>query len=293
MKILLVSLFLLLPTTAFAQAEPSAEAVVALQRIYAANLMGQGTRPGLDAQLDAIAAPANVRDFFRAGLRGAPVLASEYLALPDREALEMVFAVDSVHQASDEGTDLLEVARAALAGERDVRRLAHNYYRMLFRLASNKVRPFDLSGYDFDPLAYTGGDAELAAIFYLEAMKMSQSHIWGLLNIANPPNYAGAAEILANFPRFNGEPYYAFTAVDPGDFSAYIAGSYRPYRPYYINEHYKTLLYHLRTLMETGGSREAAVDLVSRSIITRPKYHQYFETPDVLARLSSQVNGSN
>lgn len=293
MKLLLVSLLSLLPYVVFAQDAATAAAVVELQQIYAANLMGQGEQPGLDEQIEDTGVPEPVAAFFRAGLQGAPVLAPEYLTLPEREALEIIFAVDSVHQVSRSGAEPLEVAQAALAAKHDLHQLAHIYYGMLFAFVGNKVRPFDLSGYDFDPLAYTGGDTELAAIFYLEAMRMSQKHIWGLLNIAKPPNFAGAADMIAGFPRFNGEPYYAFTAVDPGDFSAYMGGAYQPYRPYYVNELYKTLLYHLRVVMETGGRREAVVDLVSRSIISRPAYHQYFEAPDALATLASQVNGSH
>lgn len=294
MKSLLALLFCLIPCAVSAQSEADVQTAVDLQQIYASNIMGQGDRPGLDEQIEATGAPEPVAAFFRAGLRGAPVLSPEYLTLPDRDALKLIFAVDSVHQTSgdDPRPDPAGVARAALSDEHDIRRLAHNYYRMLFTLVGNKVRPFDLSGYDFDPLTYTGGDAELAAVFYLEAMRMSRKHIWGLLNIASPPNSSGAAEMIAGFPRFGGEPYYAFTAVDPGDFSAYMAGRYQPYRPYYINELYGLLLSHLRVLMETGASREDAVEFVTRSIINQPQYHQYFEAPDVLASLSAQVNGN-
>ena len=295
MNRLLVCLLLLLPSVAVAQDEATVSAVVELQTLYGANLMGGGAQPDLDARLAASGASPAVAAFFGAGLRGAPVLAPEHLALPDRETLEVIYAVDAVHQTSrdEPRPDPASVAREALVREHDVHLLAHNYYGMLFTFVGNKVRPFDLSGYDFDPLSYTGGDAELAAIFYLEAMEMSQKHIWGLLNIAQPPNYSGAAEMIAGYPRFNGQPYYAFKGLDPGEFEAHLDGETRPYRAHYVNELYKTLLYHLRVIMEAGGTRDEAVNLIKRSAISRPEYHRYFESPEVLASLLAQAGQSN
>lgn len=291
MRSLALLLLVLAPWAASAQTDAEVDAVVGLQQIYAANLMGQRENADLDRLIAATGAPEPVAAFFRDGLRGAPVLAREHLVLPDRETLAMIVAVDSVHQTSfdEPRPDPADVARASLAASHDLHQLAHQYYQILFTFVGNKVRPFDLSGYDFEPLAYTDGDAELAAIFYLEAMRMSQKQIWGLLNIANPPNFSGAAEMIAGYPTFDGRPYYAFTALDPGDFSAYIGGDYTPYRAYYINDLYATLLYHLRVMSETGGSREAMVALVSESAISTPEYYPYCEAPAVLASLAAQA----
>lgn len=263
---------------------PTAEAVVALQALYGGHIMGQGVPDGLDEEIAATGAPEAVQAFFRAGMRGADLLDDAHLRLPARETLEVMFAVDSLHQVSRETDTPGDVAEAALAAaaDHDLRRLASTYYRMLFVLVGNKVRPFDLSAMDFTPLAYTD-DPQLAAVFYLEAMRMSQSHIWGLINVPSPPNFAGAAELIAVFPQFDGQPYYAYTNVDPGAFLTHAGGDYQPYRDYYIDDLYETLLYHVACTINTTGSRAVISEVVSRSIISRPEYHAYFEDPGMLA----------
>ncbi|MEL6615964.1 MAG: hypothetical protein AAFQ43_09510, partial [Bacteroidota bacterium] len=215
------------------------------------------------------------------------------LTLPERETLEMMFAVDSLHQVSRDVDDRAATAQTALdaAAAHDLRRLVSSYYRVLFLLVGNKVRPFDLSGYDLTPLAYTG-DEDLAAVFYLEAMRMCGTQIWCLINVPNPPNFAGAADLIAVYPRFDGEPYYAYAAVDPGAFDTYAGGEYQSYRGYYLPKLYETLTYHVLSVINTTRSQEEVREIVGRSIMADPAYDRYSDEPAMMPGLREAILGT-
>ncbi len=165
--------------------------------------------------------------------------------------------------------------------------LVDNYYSMLFACYGNKVKPFDMSKINFDLNSYGLKDDTEKSIFFLEVMRLCGLQIWGFINIAKPPKYDLAMEIINKFPRFNSLPYYQYLDLNFPDFQINIESQEKvqSYKDYYIDKYYETLLNHLTCLSETNQDNEKINDLVLGSLLKEENFYKYSKNEKILKKI--------
>lgn len=217
------------------------------------------------------------------------LLKSQYLLVPSEPALKNIYLIERISSNMREETsignnELIDSLHKATIPRYE---LVNNYYNMLFTGVGNKNKPFDLSKSNLVISEYGLKDEVEKGIFFLNCMDLCGSHIWGYINIVQPPNTKEAMSHIMKFPKINGKPYYQFTDLFFKDFKMVIDEDEGPqsYKTHYLNQYYETLLSHLICLNEEGGSEEEKKDLLLSSILRAEKLYKYSKYKDVLDKL--------
>ncbi|WP_162051444.1 hypothetical protein [Pontibacter pamirensis] len=218
---------------------------------------------------------------------------TEFLKLPDEETLKYVYIIKLINWNIREEKPRDNVELISELTEKEVPRyeLIDSYYDMLFSGIGNKNQPFDLSGINFSTSEYDFRDDTEKGIFFLKAMNLCGTVIWGYMNVVNPQNHKAALENIEKYPRFNGQPYYQYLDFGFPDFEMEIeegkgVGSYKAY---YINKYYDTLLSHLAILSQKKKDRERRTDLILGSILKEKNYYRYSKKKNELEALFTTV----
>jgi hypothetical protein len=211
---------------------------------------------------------------------------AEFLKLPDETTLKYVYIIRRINwnlreEAPKDNNELITEL-----SEKEILRyeLIDNYYDMLFSGVGNKNQPFDLSDVDFQMNKYDLKDDTEKGIFFLKAMDLCGTFIWGYMNIVNPPNYKKALPLIEKYPKFNGQPYYQYLDFGFPDFEMVIVKDKdkESYKSYYLNKYYDTLLAHLECLSQNKKDKEERNDLLLGSILKEENYYKYSKKKDIL-----------
>ncbi len=213
----------------------------------------------------------------------------EFLKLPDEQSMKFIYIIRRItwnisEENPKDNNELISELSDKLIPRYE---LIDSYYDMLFSGVANKNRPFDLSNVNFKMTKYELKDDTEKGIFFLKAMDLCGTSIWGYMNIVKPPNYKKAMQYVELFPKFNGQPYYQYLDFGFADFNMKIVKDKEEesYKAYYINKYYDTLLSHLACLSQKKKQKEARTDLLLGSILKEENYYKYSKKKAVLDSL--------
>jgi len=217
----------------------------------------------------------------------------EFLKLPDETSLKYIYIIRRIswntgeENSKDNNMLIVELLDSAIHRYE----LIDSYYDMLFCGVGNKNQPFDLSEIDFQINKYELQDETEKGIFFLKAMNLCGTVIWGYMNIVKPPNYKKALPLIEKYPKFDGQPYYQYLDFGFPDFEMVITDgeAKESYKSYYLNKYYDLLLSHLECLSQKKKDREKRNDLLLGSILKEEIYYKYSKKKRVLERLFTTV----
>jgi hypothetical protein len=270
--------------------------LIELAKIYRNFMFRNAATETAFEQLDKISASelSTTTKFVRETITSANQLTTkEFLTLPDESALKYIYIVKKVNWNLREEAPRNNNELIAELTDKAVSRyeLIDSYYGMLFSAVGNKNQPFDLSALNFKTNNYGLKDDTEKGIFFLKAMDLCGTSIWGYMNIVNPPNYKKAMSYIKLFPTFNDQPYYQYLDFGFEDFEMQILKD-KPaesYKGYYLNKYYDTLLAHLGCLSQKKKQEKERYDLLLGSILKEERYYKYSKKKTVLDGLFSEV----
>jgi len=217
---------------------------------------------------------------------GNKLTTTEFLKLPDETTLKYVYIIRRINwnlseEAPKDNNELITELSEKVIPRYE---LIDSYYDMLFIGVGNKNQPFDLSDVNFQMNKYDLKDDTEKGIFFLNAMKLCGTLIWGYMNIVKPPNYKKALQLIEKYPKFNGQPYYQYLDFGFPDFEMVIVKDKdkESYKSYYLNKYYDTLLSHLECLSQKKKDKKKRNDLLLGSILKEENYYKYSKKKDVL-----------
>lgn len=218
---------------------------------------------------------------------------TDFLKLPDESTLKYIYIIRRVNWniREEKPKDTNELILELSDSEIPRYELIDCYYDILFSGIGNKNRPFDLSSVDFQMFKYGLQDDTEKGIFFLKAMDLCGTLIWGYMNIVKPPNYKKAMPIIEKYPKFNGQPYYQYLDFGFADFKMKIVKDKEKesYKSYYLNKYYDTLLSHLGCLSQKKKYKEKRTDLLLGSILKENNYYRYSKKKEVLESLFTTI----
>jgi hypothetical protein len=220
------------------------------------------------------------------------LLTPAYLRLPDDAALKQLYIIWQIYaNNTSDAPQPNEPLTDSLMGVSVPRyELVDNYYLLLFRSCGNKNQPFNLSKTDFDLAAYGLRDDTEKGIFFLECMDYCGTMIWGYMNIPKPANTKEALSLIKKYPKFNGQPYYAFDDFFFPDFEMVILDQgVREYKSYYLNKYFETLLSHALCLYQEKAPQEEMQLLLLGSIMRDERLYKYTEYKETLEEIFSEA----
>lgn len=209
---------------------------------------------------------------------GNKLTTTEFLKLSDESTLKYIYIIRRINwnireEAPKDNNELItELSKKEIPRYE----LIDSYYDMLFSGVGNKNQPFDLSDVDFQMNKYDLKDDTEKGIFFLKAMDLCGTLIWGYMNIVKPPNYKKAFPLIEKYPKFNGQPYYQYIDFGFPDFEMVIVKDKdkESYKSYYLNKYYDTLLSHLECLSQKKKDKEKRNDLLLGSILKEENYYK-------------------
>jgi hypothetical protein len=217
---------------------------------------------------------------------GNELTTEEFLKLPDESTLKYIYIIRRINWNIREEVPKDNNELIIEFSEKEIPRyeLIDSYYDMLFSGVGNKNQPFDLSDVDFQMNKYDLKDDTEKGIFFLKAMDLCATLIWGYMNIVKPPNYKKALPLIEKYPKFNGQPYYQYLDFGFPDFDMVIVKDKdkESYKSYYLNKYYDTLLAHLECLSQKKKDKEKRNDLLLGSILKEENYYKYSKKKDIL-----------
>lgn len=218
---------------------------------------------------------------------------TEYLKLPNEETLKYLYIIRRITwNLSEESPKDNNLLITELTKKQVLRyELIDNYYDMLFSGVANKNQPFDLSSINFQMKEYGLKDDTEKGVFFLKAMSLCGTAIWGYMNIVKPPNYSLALNYIEKYPKFNGQPYYQYLDFSFPDFEMEIEKDKgnESYKGYHINKYYNTLLSHFECLNQKKKYREEGKNLLLGSILKEKSYYKYSEKKELLESFFTTV----
>lgn len=211
---------------------------------------------------------------------------NKFLTLPDEETLYHIYIIRrinwNIREEKPKNNDelILELRNKNIPRYE----LIDSYYSMLFSGIGNKNQPFDLSSVDFRIDDYDLKNDTEKGIFFLKAMQLCGTTIWGYMNVVKPPNYKKSLKYIENFPKFNGQKYYQYLDFGFKDFEMEIEKDKgtESYKHYYINKYYQTLLYHMMCLEQKKKYKKERENLLLGSILKEKNYYKYSKNKEIL-----------
>jgi len=263
--------------------------LIDLAKIYRNFMFRNSPTPSIFEQLGEIKSPEliNSTKFIKETITtGNKLTTVEFLKLPDETTLKYIYIIRRINwnireEAPKDNNELITEL-----SEKEIPRyeLIDSYYDMLFSGVGNKNQPFDLSDVNFQMNKYDLKDDTEKGIFFLKAMDLCGTLIWGYMNIVKPPNYKKTLPLIEKYPKFNGQPYYQYLDFGFPDFEMVIVKDKdkESYKSYYLNKYYDTLLAHLECLSQKKKYKERRNDLLLGSILKEENYYKYSKKKDIL-----------
>lgn len=217
------------------------------------------------------------------------ILATKFIERPNDSALLYIYIIRQINYniREEKPEDNNSIIKKLMKKDIPSNELIDCYYEMLFTAYGNKNQPFDLTSTNFELAKYHFRNDTEQAIFFLKAMQLCGTVIWGYINVAKPPNYERAMALVLKYPKFNSSPYYQFLDLNFPDFKMHIESEKKTqsYKEYYINKYYETLLNHLHCLQQQTSYEKNIYDLVLGSILKEEMFYKYSVHEDELKSL--------
>ncbi len=214
------------------------------------------------------------------------LLDKDFLTIPNQNVLKNIFIIRAVNYNFREETDITATELVDSLKEVDIPRyeLVDAYYSMLFAGVGNKNKPFNLSKVNLQIDDYQLKNEVEKGIFFLQCMDLCGTHIWGYMNIVDPPNTAEALSFIKRYPKINEQPYYQHTDLYFKDFEMIIEEDkgMESYKTFYLDKYFETLLSHLISLDKEGGTKEEIRDLLLGSILKEEDLYKYTKHKEIL-----------
>lgn len=214
------------------------------------------------------------------------LISDKFLKLPDEQTLKNLYIIQkiAVNIGEKEAKDNVELLKYWREINIPRYELVENYYSMAFVGIGNKNQPFNLSSKDFIIDNYNLADETEKGIFFLSAMNLCYTEIWGYMNVVKPPNYKKAKSSIDKYPKFNGQKYFEYSSFGFPDFKMQIEKDKEKvsFKDYFINRFYNTLIYHHRCLKKKRRTRKEAENLALSSILKSRNYYDYAKNKDYL-----------
>ena len=290
-KILLVLALILLGSSSFAQIN---EGLIEMGKYYR-QFMFRNSPPASvlkDFEKYNNTELENTANFIKEALTNDNNLMTEkFLIRPDNKDLKYIYIVEHINYnvRKDNPEDNDQLIKELNDKDISDNELVDTYYSMLFDGYGNKIKPYDLSGVNFELNKYGLKNDTEKGIFFLQSMNFNGTTIWGYINIPKPPRYEKAFELISRFPKYNGSLYYQYLDLSFPDFKISIELDKKPqsYKEYYINKYYETLLNHLSCLNALNHSKDEIYDLILGSILKESNYYKYSKKEGELKKLLS------
>jgi hypothetical protein len=263
--------------------------LIELAKIYRNFMFRNSPTASTFEQLEEIKSPEliNSTKFIKETITTSNKLTTaEFLKLPDETTLKYVYIIRRINWNISEEAPKDNNELITELSDKEIPRyeLIDSYYDMLFSGVGNKNKPFDLSNVNFEMNKYDLKDDTEKGIFFLKAMDLCGTLIWGYMNIVKPPNYKKALPLIEKYPKFNGQPYYQYLDFGFPDFDMVIVKDKgkESYKSYYLNKYYDTLLAHLECLSQKKKDKKKRNDLLLGSILKEENYYKYSKKKDIL-----------
>lgn len=215
----------------------------------------------------------------------------KYLTLPDDTTLRSLSIINAVFQNSKKETTVTaeRLIDSLMASGIDRNNLIDDYYRVLFAAVGNKIKSFNMSKVNFTPDEYQLRNATERGIFFLRAMDLCATMIWGYMNIVKPANTKEAVAYIKKFPKVDGRPYYTYTELHFLDFEFLMADSVQSYKNYYVDRYYGLLLNHLICIDAEKAKQQIVDDLLLASVLHDRSLYKYTHHRTVLEQIFYEV----
>jgi len=209
---------------------------------------------------------------------------TEFLSLPDTNTLKYVYAMRKLvkNYKLENPRDNNELLNEIMNKNIDYNNLVCKYYETLYMGIGNKNRPFDMSDVNFELDDYNFKNDTEEAIFFLKAMELFGTMIWGYMNVVKPPNYKLALQYINKYPKFNGQLYYQYLNFNFPDFEVELHETTDSFKKYYLNKYYDTLISHMQCLGQKKKYKEERLNLGLGSILKEEKYYKYSDKKELL-----------
>lgn len=285
MKTLATLLLLVVSSHAFAQLklnDKEFKNLVGLSQAYAAdnNANGEGFDTSVKKFSNAKLKPlVDVMVLLDGGDKS--LLTPKYLSKPSAEALQLWYVVDAVQSSRNDSLNTKtdeQIAKAALAEKVDERLLVHNYYRKLnggIAFLSNEA---DMSATNIDINKLGLKNDTEKGIFFLNMADALITRFRVLNQMKNPDKLM---EFAAKLPKFNGEPYYKFTAFGYDDFEYTNDNGTSTYNTVFAGSYYDALISHFMAAADKEDI-DLAKDIYFGSILTKPEFFKFSSAADML-----------
>jgi hypothetical protein len=268
------------------------EGLIELGKTYRQYMFRNNAPAEVSAGLDKYSGTALgfVADFTRETTReNNSLLTEKFLSRPGDSTLKYVYIIRQINYnvRKEDPEDNRSLVEKLLNKDVPVNELVDCYYEILFTGCGNKNKPFDLSGVNFDLKKYHFNNDTEQGIFFLQAMRLCGTLIWGYMNVVKPPNYNEAMKYIEKYPKFNSAPYYQYLDLNFPDFKMKIESEKKAqsYKEYYIDKYYETLIYHLQCLQQDESNKEKINDLILGSILKEEMYYKYSKQEKALKNL--------
>jgi hypothetical protein len=213
------------------------------------------------------------------------LLTPKYLSRPANDELQLWYAMDKLRYHKN--IDTLntrtneQVVRQALAEKVDERMLVDNYYRSLnggIGFLFNEANLSDVN-IEIDKLGLKN-DTE-KGIFFLNATSGLITRFRVLNHMQNPDKLM---EFAAKLPKFNGAPYYKYTAFGFEDFEYANDAEAGTYKTMNMKGYYTDLACHFMAASEKEDV-PLVKDIYFNSILYMPEFFKYSEMAESLQQV--------
>jgi len=221
------------------------------------------------------------------------IATKKYLTKPDASTLKNLFIIRSINWNMHEADpiDNNKLIDSLNNSNTDYLELLSCYYGMVFTAVGNKNQPLDMSNVNLNLSDYNLENDEEKGVFFLESMDTFGMYIWGFMNVVKPPNYKKALDVIKNYPKYNGEPYYQFQNLNFKDFELTIdkREPKKSFKKYYINKYLNTLLYHSLCLSQKKKDKDEKEKVMLGSIMRNESYYKYSDNPEIFQQIFKKI----
>jgi len=255
------------------------ENLVKLGEIYSKNVNATGNdfkksvealrTPNLNHIIDALIA---------IGKGDKKLLTKEFLSKPSEQELKYWYVLREIHynnlSKNTEPRPNELVAKETLDKDFNYHWLLDNYYYRIRGGIAKMFNDMDLSKYNIDLNDYgLETETEKAILFFSISNSLTQ-RFQVLHMIKNPDKLL---EFAGKLPKFNGKPYYEYTAFDFEDFEWIGYDKTELYKERHLGSLYSALTGHFSALAEKDKAEEMR-NLYFNSILFIPDYFKYAGT---------------
>lgn len=214
------------------------------------------------------------------------LLASTILGRPTNEDMLFFYTIQQIHYNRQEDNKNpkpnLEVAKTALASNKEERLLLDTYYYMIHGGLATLFNEADLSNYSIDIESLGFKNATEKSIFFFNIIDaLAGKRLMVLMSLKK---YDRILYFMNKMPKINGQKYFYYTELDFPDFKTENYEGEKSFSEENFAGYYNTLISHFMALSESKEIKSAQ-ELYFKSILFKEPYFKFSPMKDDLMYL--------